>query len=81
MRCSSLLTKRAGLIVLGGAPFEDTVVTWWHSVGRTRDDIVEARRDSQAQGDRFGQLPEYSGVSPRLASPKVPPVRLMSRLR
>jgi redox-sensitive bicupin YhaK (pirin superfamily) len=35
----------ARLLVLGGEPFESPIVMWWNFVGRSRDEIVAARRD------------------------------------
>ncbi|HBS75192.1 MAG TPA: pirin, partial [Microbacterium sp.] len=33
----------ARLFLIGGAPFEDEIVMWWNFVGRSHDEIVEAR--------------------------------------
>ena len=54
------------LLVLGGAPFEETVLMWWNFVARTTEEIVAAREDWEA-GRRFGEVPAYGG--PRLPAP------------
>jgi redox-sensitive bicupin YhaK (pirin superfamily) len=54
------------LLLLGGAPFGETVLMWWNFVGRTTDEIVAAREDWQA-GRRFGEVRDYAG--PRLDAP------------
>jgi quercetin 2,3-dioxygenase len=54
------------LLLLGGAPFGETVLMWWNFVARTSDEIREAREDWQA-GRRFGEVKAYAGA--RLAAP------------
>jgi redox-sensitive bicupin YhaK (pirin superfamily) len=56
----------ARLLLLGGAPFGETVLMWWNFVARTTDEIVAAREDWEA-GRRFGEVAAYRG--PRLAAP------------
>ena len=53
-------------LLLGGAPFGETILMWWNFVARTTDEIVAARDDWQA-GRRFGAVGAYDG--PRLAAP------------
>jgi quercetin 2,3-dioxygenase len=54
------------LLLLGGAPFGETVLMWWNFVARTADEIRDAREDWQA-GRRFGEVRAYAGA--RLAAP------------
>lgn len=54
------------LLLLGGAPFGETILMWWNFVGRTTEEIVAAREDWQA-GRRFGDVGAYAG--PRLDAP------------
>jgi quercetin 2,3-dioxygenase len=54
------------VLLLGGAPFGETVLMWWNFVARTTDEIVAARADWQA-GRRFGEVRAYEG--PRLEAP------------
>jgi redox-sensitive bicupin YhaK (pirin superfamily) len=35
----------SGLMLLGGEPFAEKIVMWWNFVGRTGDDIAQARAD------------------------------------
>lgn len=53
-------------MLLGGAPFGETVLMWWNFVARTTAEIVAAREDWEA-GRRFGAVDAYDG--PRLAAP------------
>jgi hypothetical protein len=47
-------------LLLGGAPFDETILMWWNFVARTTEEIVAAREDWQA-GRRFGDVRAYSG--------------------
>lgn len=53
-------------LLLGGAPFGETVLMWWNFVARTTEEIVAAREDWEA-GRRFGAVSAYDG--PRLPAP------------
>ncbi len=53
-------------LLLGGAPFGETILMWWNFVARTTEEIVSAREDWEA-GRRFGEVAAYAG--PRLAAP------------
>lgn len=50
----------ARLLLLGGAPFGETILMWWNFVARTTEEIVAAREDWQA-GRRFGEVAAYEG--------------------
>ena len=65
----------ARLMLLGGAPFPEPILMWWNFVGRTPEEISEARADWE-QGRRFGAV--ASPLS-RLAAPPLDP--RMLRLR
>jgi redox-sensitive bicupin YhaK (pirin superfamily) len=56
----------ARALLLGGAPFEESILMWWNFVARTTEEIVAAREDWEA-GRRFGEVVAYAG--PRLAAP------------
>ena len=56
----------ARLMLLGGAPFGETILMWWNFVARTTEEIMSAREDWQA-GRRFGEVAAYSG--PRIEAP------------
>jgi redox-sensitive bicupin YhaK (pirin superfamily) len=68
----------ARLFLLGGAPFDEPLVMWWNFVGRSHEEIVEAREDWQA-GRRFGAVADYQGDS--LPAPPMPTTRLKARDR
>ncbi|WEH36992.1 pirin family protein [Streptomyces sp. AM 4-1-1] len=68
----------AGLLLLGGEPFEEEIVMWWNFVGRTQDDITQAREDWM-NGDRFGTVHGYDG--PPIPAPVLPDVALKPRGR
>ena len=56
--------------LLGGAPFDETILMWWNFVARTPEEIAEARDDWEA-GRRFGTVAAYAG--PRIAAPSFKP--------
>jgi redox-sensitive bicupin YhaK (pirin superfamily) len=56
----------ARILLLGGAPFGETILMWWNFVARTTEEIVAARDDWQA-GRRFGHVAAYDGA--RLEAP------------
>jgi hypothetical protein len=66
-------------ILLGGPPFEEEIVMWWNFVGRTHEDIVEARDDWMAHSERFGEVQGYAGRITHLPAPAIPPVRIRPR--
>ncbi|MGW1813694.1 pirin family protein [Streptomyces sp. NPDC002125] len=68
----------AGLMLLGGEPFAEEIVMWWNFVGRSHEEIEQARADWTA-GARFGEVLGYDGE--RLAAPELPPVALKPRGR
>jgi redox-sensitive bicupin YhaK (pirin superfamily) len=54
------------VLLLGGAPFGETILMWWNFVARSAEEIVAARDDWQA-GRRFGDVSAYRGA--RLDAP------------
>ncbi|MFC7216939.1 pirin family protein [Streptomyces polyrhachis] len=68
----------SGLMLLGGVPFEEEIVMWWNFVGRTHEEIAQARED-WAAGGRFGEVHGYDGA--RLGAPPLPSGRLRPRGR
>ncbi|MET8951007.1 pirin family protein [Streptomyces sp. NPDC004393] len=60
----------ARTVLLGGTPFEEEIVMWWNFIGRSHDDIVEARADWENNSDRFGAVEGYPGN--RLPAPALP---------
>lgn len=58
-------TAGARLILIGGAPFGETILMWWNFVARTPEELASARLSWQ--GHEFGEVPRYNG--PRLEAP------------
>jgi len=58
--------RRLRALLLGGAPFGETVLMWWNFVARSDEELRVARDDWEA-GRRFGEVGAYDG--PRLAAP------------
>src|SRR5262245_25768929 len=56
----------ARAMLLGGAPFGETILVWWNFVARSTEEILAAREDWEA-GRRFGEVKGYGG--PRLPAP------------
>ena len=58
------------ILLLGGEPFESPILLWWNFVGRTQEELREAREQWINADPRFGFIPEYEG--PRLEAPAFP---------
>jgi len=56
----------ARVLLIGGAPFGETILMWWNFVARSTEEIVAARDDWEA-GRRFGDVRAYAGQ--RLPAP------------
>ena len=69
----------ATLFLLGGEPFEDDVVMWWNFVGRTHEEIVDAREAWESGSERFGRVVDHGDE--RIPAPPMPAVRLTRRRR
>ncbi len=72
------------VILIGGVPFGEQLVMWWNFIGRDHDEIVEFRRQWQAdvidgadRDGRFGTVDGYDGDA--LPAPELPTVRLKPR--
>ncbi|MFE2979372.1 pirin family protein [Streptomyces sp. NPDC059258] len=68
----------AGLMLLGGEPFEEELVMFWNFIGRSGDEIAQARKDWE-EGSRFGEVQGYDGA--RLPAPELPATPLKPRGR
>lgn len=80
-RSSIDISSREGatLFLLGGEPFEDDIVMWWNFVGRTHEEIVEAREAWEGREERFGTVIDHGDE--RIPAPPLPAVRLTRRRR
>ncbi|MGY0021330.1 pirin family protein [Streptomyces sp. cg35] len=67
----------ARTVLLGGPPFDEEVVMWWNFIGRSHQDIVEARQAWQDASDRFGAVEGYPGD--RLPAPALPHATITPR--
>ncbi|MGV9316453.1 pirin family protein [Streptomyces sp. NPDC003691] len=68
----------ATLMLLGGEPFEEELIMFWNWIGRSQEEIVQARRD-WTEGTRFGEVKGYAGDP--LPAPELPPGPLKARGR
>jgi redox-sensitive bicupin YhaK (pirin superfamily) len=59
-------TSGSRVLLIGGRPFDETILMWWNFVARTPEEIRQAREDWEAHR-RFGDVPAYKG--PRIAAP------------
>ena len=64
------LAAGARVLLLGGEPLGEQLLMWWNFVGREREEITEARRQWEAGGPRFGEVPGFGGY--RLPAPPLP---------
>lgn len=67
----------ARTVLLGGVPFEEEIVMWWNFIGRSHEDIVQAREEWQHASERFGTVDGYDGE--RLPAPALPNATLAPR--
>lgn len=64
------------LLILGGEPFEETVMLWWNFVARNQAEIEQATVDWNA-GRGFGDV--HGSPSPRLVAPDLSGIQLKAR--
>jgi redox-sensitive bicupin YhaK (pirin superfamily) len=64
-------------LLIGGVPFDEELLMWWNFVGRTHDEIEQARADWETASGRFGTV-AYDDRAP-MSAPELPTVRLRSR--
>lgn len=67
----------ARTLLLGGPPFAEEIVMWWNFIGRSHDDIRQARTAWQGGTDRFGTVEGYPGD--RLPAPALPGATIRPR--
>jgi hypothetical protein len=63
-------SRGAEVLLLGGEPFGEQIVMWWNFVGRSNEEIVEARAQWQDGAARFGTVRDAGAP---LAAPPLPP--------
>lgn len=69
-------SEPATAVLIGGEPFDETLVMWWNFVGRSHEDIVTAREEWES-GTRFGTV--VGDDNPRIPAPPMPNLRLKPR--
>lgn len=69
----------ATVLLIGGEPFGEDLVMWWNFVGRSHDEVAQAREDWESQSSRFGTVDGHGNV--RIPAPPIPPVRMVPRRR
>jgi len=79
----------ARLVLLGGLPLNEEILMWWNFIGRSHEEVVEYRRQWQAEiaafaagqspSTVFGRVEGYPGNP--LPAPDMPGVRLRPRPR
>lgn len=70
----------AMVFLLGGEPFGEDIVMWWNFVGRSHDEIAEARAHWEGPDARFGSVVGHE-PDDRIPAPPLPNVRLTARRR
>lgn len=70
----------AGLMLLGGEPFEEELIMFWNWIGRTQEEIEQARHDWMT-GTRFGEVKGYDGAPLRAPELPVTPLKPRGRVR
>lgn len=81
-------------LLIGGEPLQEELLMWWNFVGRTHEEVAQARADWEAQaslpdddaaGARFGLVrghgPDAGREAGRIPAPPLPGVQLRPRTR
>jgi redox-sensitive bicupin YhaK (pirin superfamily) len=55
-QCRFEVDAPARALLLGGVPFPEPIIMWWNFVGRSREELSEARRQWAADDGRFGHV-------------------------
>lgn len=75
----SVRVRTAGastFLLFGGEPLHEELLMWWNFVGRSHEEIEQARLDWE-EGSRFGTVVDDD--NPPLPAPELPHVRLQPR--
>ena len=64
-------------LLLGGKPFGEKIMMWWNFIGRTHEEIVEAR---QRWNSNHQSIPDFADeIKQRIPAPELPNLRLNPR--
>ncbi len=55
-QCGLKVNGAARALLLGGVPFPEPILMWWNFVGRSREEMSEARQQWTADDGRFGHV-------------------------
>ena len=66
-QCRFEVADAARALLLGGVPFPEPILMWWNFVGRSREELSEARRQWTADDGRFGHV--VSSLEPHGGGP------------
>ncbi len=55
-QCQLRASAPARALLLGGVPFPEPILMWWNFVGRSREEVSEARRQWSGDDGRFGHV-------------------------
>jgi redox-sensitive bicupin YhaK (pirin superfamily) len=55
-QCRLQVDVPARALLLGGVPFPEPILMWWNFVGRSREEVSEARRQWSGDDGRFGRV-------------------------
>lgn len=73
--------RGAHLLLIGGEPFDEELVMWWNFVGRSHEEIEQARTDWENRDEsRFGPVPGHP-TAQRIPAPPLPGLHLKPRKR
>ncbi|MEV8393177.1 MULTISPECIES: pirin family protein [unclassified Streptomyces] len=70
----------AGIMLLGGEPFEEELIMWWNFIGRTQQEIERAREEWMS-GSRFGEVKGYDGAPLPAPTMSATPLKARGRVR
>lgn len=70
-------TSNTTAILLGGVPMEEQIVMWWNFIGRSHQEIVEARSLWNTRASRFGEFEDDIGGW--IPAPELPNLILQPR--
>ena len=62
--------EAARFVLVGGAPFGETVLMWWNFVARSHEELLNACQEWNAGAPAFGEVQGYDGA--RLTAPLPP---------
>ena len=65
------------IMMIGGLPFDETIIMWWNFIGRSHAEIADMRSEWNSHSDRFPDFIDEIGG--RIEAPPLPNVGLVPR--